>query len=70
LVRGGTRCPAFAVQMGSLEVCEGKPRPFQEGSHNSLDSLAHRWRRGGFVAQVQEALNLLLNHLQRIPCVG
>jgi hypothetical protein len=52
LVRGGTRCPAFALQVGSLEGCEGQPRPFQEGSHNSLDSLAHRWRRGGFVAQV------------------
>jgi hypothetical protein len=52
LVRGGARCSAFAVQMGSLEGCEGQPRPFQEGSHNSLDSLAHRWRRGGFVAQV------------------
>jgi hypothetical protein len=51
LVMGGTRGPAFAVQMGSLEGCEGQLRPFQEGSQNSLDSLAHRWRRGGFVAQ-------------------
>ena len=52
LARGGTRCPAFALQVGAFEVCEGQPRPLQEGSHNSLDSLAHRWRRGGFVAQV------------------
>jgi hypothetical protein len=50
LVRGGARCSAFAVQMGSLEGCEGKPRPLQEGSLNSLDSLAYRWRRGSFVA--------------------